>query len=114
GVDRIYSTRKMPIFDKNGVARWGMGITEDVTEKRRAEAKLQEQHRLLEEANQQLEKSLREVERNQALSARSLASYQQRALQMEIIRQQNEDLDRLATELAQAKREAEQKSRDLE
>src|SRR5690606_1530986 len=43
-----------------------------------------------------------------------LASYQQRALQMEIIRQQNEDLDRFATELAQAKRTAEEKSRALE
>lgn len=114
GEDRVYATRKVPVRDHHGVVRWVMGITEDVTERKEAEARLQAQHRALEEANEELEKSLREVERNQALSARSLASYQQRALQMEIIRQQNEDLDRLATELAGAKREAEDKSRALE
>ncbi len=48
------------------------------------------------------------------MSARSLASYQQRALQMEIIRQQNEDLDRLATELAIAKRNEEERAREAE
>src|SRR5690606_26351112 len=85
GEDRIYSTKKIPIFDKNGEARWVMGVTEDVTARKKAEEQLQAQHRMLEEANQQLEKSLRDVEKSQALSARSLASYQQRALQMEII-----------------------------
>ena len=114
GEDRIYSTKKVPILDHEGNARWVMGITEDITERKRAEEQLQAQHKMLEEANRELEKSLNEVEKNQALSARSLASYQQRALQMEIIRQQNEDLDRFATELAQAKRTAEEKSRALE
>ena len=114
GEDRIFSTKKVPIFDAEGKARWVLGITEDVTERKKAEEQVKAQHQMLEEANRELEKSLREVEKNQALSARSLASYQQRALQMEIIRQQNEDLDRFATELAQAKRLAEEKSRALE
>ncbi|WP_373045072.1 DUF3053 family protein [Vulgatibacter sp.] len=114
GEDRVYATRKIPLLDEKGEARWLLGVTEDVTDRKRAESQLQAQHRMLEEANQQLEASLREVERSQAISARSLASYQQRALQMEIIRQQNEDLDRFATALAQAKRTAEEKSRALE
>jgi CheY-like chemotaxis protein/signal transduction histidine kinase len=45
---------------------------------------------------------------------RALASYQQRALQMEIIRQQNEDLDRLAVDLARAKRVEEERAREIE
>ncbi len=49
-----------------------------------------------------------------ALSAKAIASYQQRALQMEVIRQQNEDLDRLAGELARSKRAEEERSRQLE
>ena len=44
-------------------------------------------------------------------AAKALASYQQRALQMEIIRQQNEDLDRLAGDLAKAKRVEEERAR---
>ena len=55
-----------------------------------------------------------EVERQRRLAARAVASYQQRALQMEIIRQQNEDLDRLAADLARAKRIEEEKSREIE
>ena len=48
------------------------------------------------------------------IAARALAGYQQRALQMEIIRQQNEDLDRLAMDLAKAKRVEEERARDIE
>jgi len=114
GEDRIYSTRKVPVFDEHGQARWLLGITEDITERKKAQEQLRAQHQQLEEANRQLEQSLREVERNQAISARTLASYQQRALQMELIRQQNEDLDRLAVDLAQAKRAAEENARALE
>src|SRR5258708_3028911 len=47
-------------------------------------------------------------------AAKALASYQQRALQMEIIRQQNEDLDRLAGDLAKAKRVEEERAREIE
>jgi rsbT co-antagonist protein RsbR len=46
-------------------------------------------------------------------AARALASYQQRTLHMEIIRQQNEDLDRLAMDLAQAKHVEEERTREL-
>jgi CheY-like chemotaxis protein len=49
-----------------------------------------------------------------ALTARAIASYQQRALSMEVIRQQNEDLDRLAGELARSKRAEEERARQLE
>jgi CheY-like chemotaxis protein/signal transduction histidine kinase len=55
-----------------------------------------------------------EVERQRRLAARAVASYQQRALQMEIIRQQNEDLDRLAADLARAKRVEEERAREIE
>src|SRR5690606_31791666 len=44
----------------------------------------------------------------------TLANYQQRALHMEIIRQQNEDLDRLAQELARAKKAEEERAREIE
>jgi len=54
----------------------------------------------LESENEQLRQQLRAKER---LATRALASYQHRALQMEIIRQQNEDLERIANDLAQSK-----------
>ncbi len=55
-----------------------------------------------------------ELEVQRALAARAVASYQQRALQMEVIRQQNEDLDRLAMELARSKRAEEERAGQLE
>jgi CheY-like chemotaxis protein/signal transduction histidine kinase len=65
----------------------------------------------LEQENRQLKEQL---EAQRALAARAVASYQQRALQMEVIRQQNDDLDRLAAELAKSKRVEEERSRQLE
>jgi len=55
-----------------------------------------------------------ELASQKALAARAVASYQQRALQMEVIRQQNEDLDRLANELARSKLAEEERARQLE
>lgn len=114
GEDRIYATRKFPLLDEDGNAIFLVGITEDITARKQAESQLKAQRSMLDEAHEQIQASLQEVEKNQAISARSLASYQQRALQMELIRQQNEDLDRFANDLAQAKRIAEEKSRELE
>ncbi len=54
-----------------------------------------------------------QVQAKSRTAARALASYQQRTLHMEIIRQQNEDLDRLASDLARAKRDEEERSREL-
>jgi len=68
----------------------------------------------LKETARRLQQSLAEVKKTRAMSARVLASYQQRALQMEIIRQQNEDLDRLAQDLAKAKRLEEERAREIE
>jgi CheY-like chemotaxis protein/signal transduction histidine kinase len=65
----------------------------------------------LEEELQQLREEL-EVQTRTA--KRAVASYQQRALHMEIIRQQNEDLDRLAADLARAKRVEEERAREIE
>ena len=65
----------------------------------------------LAEENERLQK---ELSRQKRLATRALASYQQRALQMELIRQQNEDLDRLAADLARAKRVAEDRAREVE
>ncbi|NVB80067.1 MAG: response regulator [Kofleriaceae bacterium] len=43
-----------------------------------------------------------------------MATFQQRALLMEITRQQNEDLDRLAAELSRAKKVEEERAREIE
>jgi CheY-like chemotaxis protein len=59
--------------------------------------------------NEELEAQLKQKQR---IATKAVASYQQRALQMEIIRQQNEDLDRLAADLAHAKRVAEEYGRE--
>ncbi len=55
-----------------------------------------------------------EIAAKTQLVNRTLASYQQRALQMEIIRQQNEDLDRLASDLARARALAEDRAKEVE
>jgi len=91
--DYIYRTRKFPLLDESGESAYVAAITEDVTAIRKAEEDLR---------------------RAQEVTQKTLASYQRRALQMEIIRQQNEDLDRLAAELARAKRVEEDKARELE
>ncbi|WP_257457400.1 response regulator [Archangium lipolyticum] len=112
--DRIFATRKLPLLDDNGEALYVLGITDDVTERKVAEENLRKSQAELQEANKRLAENLEELKRSRAVSARTLASYQQRALQMEIIRQQNEDLDRLATELAIAKRNEEERAREAE
>ena len=55
-----------------------------------------------------------ELEAKTAVAAKALASFQQRALLMEITRQQNEDLDRLAAELSRAKKVEEVRAREIE
>jgi DNA-binding response OmpR family regulator/signal transduction histidine kinase len=55
-----------------------------------------------------------ELEAKSAIAARALATFQQRALLMEITRQQNEDLDRLAGELSVAKKVEEARAREIE
>lgn len=114
GEDRIFATRKLPLLDEQGEARFVLGVTEDITERKQREEMLRASQAELLAANKQLAASLEEIKRTRAVSARSLASYQQRALQMEIIRQQNEDLDRLAQELAVAKRNEEERAREAE
>ncbi|MBN1206163.1 MAG: response regulator [Myxococcaceae bacterium] len=112
--DRLFCTRKIPLTDETGEVHYVMGVTEDITERRQNEERLRASKAELEAANKKLAESIEEVKRTKSISARSLASYQQRALQMEIIRQQNEDLDRLATELAIAKRNEEERAREAE
>jgi CheY-like chemotaxis protein/signal transduction histidine kinase len=55
-----------------------------------------------------------ELETKTATAAKAMASFQQRALLMEITRQQNDDLDRLAGELARSKKLEEERARDIE
>jgi CheY-like chemotaxis protein/signal transduction histidine kinase len=55
-----------------------------------------------------------ELETKTATAARAMATFQQRALLMEITRQQNEDLDRLAGELARSKKLEEERAREIE
>ena len=70
---------------------------------------------------QRVEELLREnrllkeqLETKTTLATRAMATFQQRALLMEITRQQNEDLDRLAAELARAKKLEEERAREIE
>jgi PAS domain S-box-containing protein len=112
--DRRFGTRKVPLMDEHGNVLYVMGVTEDITDRKTAEEALRKSKEELEAANKKLAEGLEEIKRSRSVSARSLASYQQRALQMEIIRQQNEDLDRLATELAIAKRNEEERAREAE
>ncbi len=55
-----------------------------------------------------------ELEAKERLAQRAVASYQQRALHMEIIRQQNEDLDQLSSDLSVAKARAEAHAQEAE
>ncbi|HZS35460.1 MAG TPA: response regulator [Polyangia bacterium] len=55
-----------------------------------------------------------ELEAKTRIATRALAGYQQRALQMEIIRQQNDDLDRLAGDLSRARQLAEERAKEVE
>ncbi len=110
--DRIFATRKLPVEADGRL--YLLGITEDVTERKAAEEALRRSKEELEAANRRLEANLLELKKSRAVSARVLASYQQRALQMEIIRQQNEDLDRLAQDLARSKSLEEQRAREIE
>ncbi len=106
GVPRWFRTRKFPISDAAG-NRYVVGVTEDITAEREA-------REALSRSKAELEQNLVELKKSRAVSARTLASYQQRALQMEIIRQQNEDLDRLAQDLARAKKLEEERAREIE
>jgi len=93
GIDRTYLTRKVPLVDHEGTSAYLIGVTEDITERKRTEDALK---------------------RTRELSARTLAGYQRRVLQMEIIRQQNEDLERLSADLVRAKRVEEERAREIE
>jgi PAS domain S-box-containing protein len=106
GVPRWFRTRKFPITDAGG-NRYVVGATEDITAEREA-------REALNRSKAELEENLLELKKSRAVSARTLASYQQRALQMEIIRQQNEDLDRLAQDLSRAKKLEEERAREIE
>jgi CheY-like chemotaxis protein/signal transduction histidine kinase len=80
----------------------------------RAQAENEELRARLREGEQRFIDSENEAKKARALSARTLAVYQQRALQMEIIRQQNEDLDRLAADLARSKTAEQRRAREIE
>lgn len=83
----------------------------DKPDLREENARLQKE---LAEARAKLATADAEVKKAKSLSARTMAVYQQRALQMEIIRQQNEELDRLAADLARAKTVEEKRAREIE
>ncbi|MBX3160661.1 MAG: response regulator [Deltaproteobacteria bacterium] len=113
GVDLWFRTRKLAVTDRDG-RRYVLGVTEEFTAQRVAEEALRLHKAELEATNKRLEENLEELRKSRAVSAQTLGSYQQRALQMEIIRQQNEDLDRLAHELARAKKFEEERAREIE
>ncbi|NVB84194.1 MAG: response regulator [Kofleriaceae bacterium] len=113
GLDMWFRTRKLAITDRDG-RRYVLGVTEEVTAQRAAEEALRVHKEELEATNRRLEENLEELRKSRAVSAQTLASYQQRALQMEIIRQQNEALDQLAQELSRAKKVEEERAREIE
>src|SRR5690606_7560212 len=82
--DHYFATRKLPI--EVGDKLYLLGVTEDITARKQAEEELRASKRELEDANRRLEENIVELKKSRAVSARILASYQQRALQMEIIR----------------------------
>jgi anti-anti-sigma regulatory factor len=55
-----------------------------------------------------------ELDEQTRRASRALASYQQHALTMEIVRQQNEELDEMSQELLDAKRSVEERAVELE
>ena len=55
GGERWLHTTKVPILDEHGVPRYLLGISEDITERRRAEATLQAAKDATDAANQELE-----------------------------------------------------------
>lgn len=113
GLDMWFRTRKLAVTDRDG-RRYVLGVTEEVTAQRAAEEALRIHKEELEATNRRLEENLEELRKSRAVSAQTLASYQQRALQMEITRQQNEALDQLAQELARAKKVEEERAREIE
>jgi len=60
--ERIVHTRKLAIRDEHGKARYLLGISEDVTERRRSEREIGELHQTLETRAQQLEATNKELE----------------------------------------------------
>jgi CheY-like chemotaxis protein/signal transduction histidine kinase len=70
--------------------------------------------RRLEELEAENARLRRELDSKTVAAAKALASFQQRSLLMEITRQQNEDLDRLAGELARAKKLEEIRGQEIE
>jgi PAS domain S-box-containing protein len=60
--ERILYTRKLAIRDEEGKARYVLGISEDVTERRTSERKIGELHRALENRAQELEATNQELE----------------------------------------------------
>jgi PAS domain S-box-containing protein len=105
GTPRTFATRKLPL-EVDG-KMYVLAVTEDVSERKKQQSDLEKSQR-------ELRDKIEELKKSRATSARVLASYQQRALQMEIIRQQNEDLDRLAKDLAEAKKLEEKRGREIE
>lgn len=111
--DEFFSTRKVRIRDRHG-RRYLLGVTRNVSQRLIAEREADQARLELAESNRRLQQNVAELKKSRAISTRVLASYQQRALQMEIIRQQNEDLERLTQDLAKAKKLEEQRSREIE
>jgi CheY-like chemotaxis protein/signal transduction histidine kinase len=70
--------------------------------------------RKIEELTAENAKLRKELDAKAMAASRALASFQQRALLMEITRQQNEDLDRLASELSRAKKLEEARAAEIE
>jgi light-regulated signal transduction histidine kinase (bacteriophytochrome) len=62
GGERFLHTRKLPIADEAGRPRYLLGISEDITERRRAELKIMELHSALELRARQLEETNQELE----------------------------------------------------
>ncbi|MCU0516200.1 MAG: PAS domain S-box protein [Oscillatoria sp. Prado101] len=64
--ERILHTRKIPIFDESGKPKYLLGISSDITERKKVEAALRQSKARYKEKSQQLEGALRELQQTQA------------------------------------------------
>ncbi len=60
--ERILHTKKIPVYDQHGKPRFLLGISEDITERKRAQEKLEHQARALERQAQELARSNAELQ----------------------------------------------------